>query len=134
MAVWASRYPWLRFTPVFSRADPSWTGHRGWAQDAVVADYPHLGAHEMYACGSEQMTASALETLIRERGVDPERFHADAFVSAVHTPLSIPDQSRTSAAKAHHVNTCQTSVPSVGVVTIKACKKPHQLEYRARPR
>jgi CDP-4-dehydro-6-deoxyglucose reductase/3-phenylpropionate/trans-cinnamate dioxygenase ferredoxin reductase subunit len=58
-------------------------------QDAVLADYPDLTGHEVYACGSELMTATALDTLVRERGIDPQRFHSDAFVSAA-AALTVP--------------------------------------------
>lgn len=82
IAAWTSRHPWLTFTPVLSRADPSWTGARGWVQDAVLADHRDLTGHHIYACGSEPMTTTALDTLVRERGIDPQQFHSDAFVSA----------------------------------------------------
>ncbi|HEY3463532.1 MAG TPA: 2Fe-2S iron-sulfur cluster-binding protein [Amycolatopsis sp.] len=90
VAEWARRYPWLRFTPVLSRADAAWTGAVGWVQDAVLADYPELGARHVYACGNEAMTVAALDTLTRERGLDPERFHADAFVPATGTRPAAP--------------------------------------------
>ncbi|WP_375002391.1 2Fe-2S iron-sulfur cluster-binding protein [Aeromicrobium sp. CTD01-1L150] len=81
-------YPWLTFTPVLSRPDATWTGKAGWVQNAVLADYPDLDDAEVYACGSPQMTQCALDTLTRERDLDPTRFRADAFVSAVpeHSP------------------------------------------------
>lgn len=82
VAEWTRRHPWLSFTPVLSRPDAGWAGAAGWVQDAVLADYAELGQHHVYACGSESMTVTALDTLTRERGLDPGRFHADAFVPA----------------------------------------------------
>lgn len=84
---WTRRYPWLTFTPVLSRPDSGWTGRKGWVQDALLADYPSLSDSRVYACGSPDMTTTALDTLHRKRGLDPERFFADAFVPA-HAALS----------------------------------------------
>ncbi|GAA4617659.1 2Fe-2S iron-sulfur cluster-binding protein [Saccharopolyspora hordei] len=82
VTAWARRYPWFRFTPVLSRPHAGWDGATGWVQEAVLADYPDLTEHHIYACGSEAMTVSAADVLARERDVAPDRFHADAFVSA----------------------------------------------------
>jgi NAD(P)H-flavin reductase/ferredoxin len=79
---WAHRYPWLTFIPVLSCAHANWTGAVGRVQDVAVADHPDLAGHQVYACGSEAMTIAALDTMRRERELDPERFHADAFVPA----------------------------------------------------
>ncbi|MFD4326490.1 2Fe-2S iron-sulfur cluster-binding protein [Nocardioides sp. NPDC058538] len=76
------RYEWLTFTPVVSRPDSTWTGATGWVQDALLADYPDLDQHDVYACGSEAMTIAVVNALITERSFNPERFHADAFVSS----------------------------------------------------
>lgn len=81
--VWTQRHPWLRFTPVLSRPHPGWDGATGWVQTAAIADHPDLSGHHVYACGSEAMTRIAAEQLARECGVAPDRFHSDAFVSAV---------------------------------------------------
>jgi CDP-4-dehydro-6-deoxyglucose reductase len=86
---WTRRYSWLRFTPVLSRPHPGWEGMTGHVQNAVIADYPNLSTHQIYACGSEAMTNSAADALARERGVGPLRFHADAFVSVAGAPTAI---------------------------------------------
>lgn len=80
---WTRRYPWLTFTPVLSRPDDGWSGRKGWVQDVLLADYADLGDARVYACGSPDMTTTALETLHHQRGLDPERFFADAFVPAL---------------------------------------------------
>lgn len=82
VAEWARRYPWLTFTPVLSRPPATWTGAVGRVQDVSIADHRDLAAHQVYACGSEAMTIDALDTMRRERGLHPDRFHADAFVPA----------------------------------------------------
>jgi NAD(P)H-flavin reductase/ferredoxin len=81
---WAARHPWLRFTPVLSRPPASWTGVTGWVQDAVLADYPDLRGHDVYACGSEAMIVSARDVLTARGGLPGERFHADAFVASAN--------------------------------------------------
>lgn len=78
---WTQRHPWLRFTPVLSRPDPGWDGATGWVQAAAIKDHPDLSDRHIYACGSEAMTLTAAE-LARDRGVAPDRFHSDAFISA----------------------------------------------------
>ncbi|MGH3168321.1 MAG: hypothetical protein ACRDN0_20860, partial [Trebonia sp.] len=80
-ARWARRHGWFAFTPVLSRPDPGWTGRTGYVQDALLADRPDLRGHEVYACGAEAMTSSALATLSRAAGLPEDQFHADAFVA-----------------------------------------------------
>ncbi|MGW4440759.1 2Fe-2S iron-sulfur cluster-binding protein [Streptomyces sp. NPDC004596] len=80
---WTRRYPWFRFTPVLSQPHTGWEGAAGWVQAAAIADHPDLSSHHIYACGSEAMTRSAAQELARERDVASDRFHSDAFVSAV---------------------------------------------------
>jgi NAD(P)H-flavin reductase/ferredoxin len=82
---WERRYDWLTFTPVLSRPDAGWTGRTGYVQDALLADRPDLREHQVYACGSEAMTSSALATLSREAGLPEDQFHADAFVPVSET-------------------------------------------------
>jgi NAD(P)H-flavin reductase/ferredoxin len=89
LQTWTRRYPWFRFTPVLSRPHTGWEGMTGWVQEAAIADYPDLSSHHIYACGSEAMTRTAREELARERGMAPDRFHCDAFVSAVAAPVSV---------------------------------------------
>ncbi|WP_030422514.1 FAD-binding oxidoreductase [Streptomyces sp. NRRL F-5065] len=86
---WTKRYPWLRFTAVLSRPHPGWEGATGHVQDVLLADHTDLSTHQIYACGSEAMINSAADALARERGVAPERFHADAFVSAAGAPAAV---------------------------------------------
>ncbi|GAB2754909.1 2Fe-2S iron-sulfur cluster-binding protein [Sinomonas soli] len=86
---WAQRHPWLRFTPVLSRPHPGWEGATGWVHTVAIADHPDLSSSHIYACGSEAMTLTAAEELARERDVAPDRFHSDAFVSAVGAPAAV---------------------------------------------
>ncbi|GAB2998885.1 2Fe-2S iron-sulfur cluster-binding protein [Amycolatopsis acidiphila] len=87
---WAARHDWFSFTPVLSRPPAGWGGATGWVQQAVLADFHDLGDHEVFACGSEAMTTTALATLTREAGLPADRFHADAFVPAAEA-VAVPD-------------------------------------------
>lgn len=78
--------PTVRYIPVLSRSDASWTGARGHVQDAFLAEPAPLDNIVVYACGSEAMIKSASEAF-QARGLSPGRFHSDAFVcSATPTP------------------------------------------------
>ena len=71
----------LRFVPVLSRADAAWAGQRGHVQDVLLRSAPDCSRMAVYACGSSAMVDSARSALA-QAGLDPKRFHADAFVSS----------------------------------------------------
>jgi CDP-4-dehydro-6-deoxyglucose reductase len=73
--------PAVDFIPLTSRADPAWTGRRGYVQDAAVDDGIDPDDTAVYACGSIHMIASARAKLIAI-GLPPKRFFSDAFVSS----------------------------------------------------
>lgn len=78
--------PGLRYVPVLSRGDVDWHGARGHVQDALVHDIAHraapaLSGAAVYACGSEAMIHGA-RRLLADNGLQPKRFHYDAFVSS----------------------------------------------------
>jgi NAD(P)H-flavin reductase/ferredoxin len=84
---WEQRYEWFTFVPVLSRPEAAWAGRTGYVQDALLADRGDVREHDVYACGSEAMTSSALAVLSRDAGLPEERFHADAFVPASGIPV-----------------------------------------------
>jgi CDP-4-dehydro-6-deoxyglucose reductase len=51
------RLPGLRYVPVLSEptADDAWTGRTGFVHQAVMADWPDLSGHQVYACGAPVM-------------------------------------------------------------------------------
>ncbi|MDR1661314.1 MAG: CDP-6-deoxy-delta-3,4-glucoseen reductase [Azoarcus sp.] len=81
---WQTRLPGFRYIPVISGADPDggWTGRRGLAHEAALADFADLSQHEVYACGSPPMIKAARKNLTRERGLPAEAFYADVFTFA----------------------------------------------------
>lgn len=76
--------PLKTFVPVLSRADAAWVGTRGHVQDAFLASSPELGRTIVFACGSDAMIRGAKDQLVRA-GLDPHRFHSDAFVCSSST-------------------------------------------------
>ncbi|MDR1349474.1 MAG: CDP-6-deoxy-delta-3,4-glucoseen reductase [Zoogloeaceae bacterium] len=76
---WAAEQPHIRFTPVLSAADASWQGRTGFVHQAVMADYPDLSQHEVYACGNPAMIDSARQELTTRCHLPEAAFFADAF-------------------------------------------------------
>lgn len=69
----------FNFIPVLSRADPLWTGARGYVQQALLAALPDLSQAAVYACGSDAMIRDA-QTTLTAAGLPTSRFYSDAFV------------------------------------------------------
>lgn len=83
-ARWVEQLPSLRWVPVVSEALPEdhWQGREGLVHRAVMADFPDLSGHQVYACGAPVMVEAARADFTRECGLPPEEFFADAFTSA----------------------------------------------------
>lgn len=71
--------PSMQFLPVASRPAADWPGLRGHVQDVFLASKPDLARTWVYACGSNEMIASAQRQL-EAAGLPGKRFHSDAFV------------------------------------------------------
>ena len=72
-----------RYVPVLSRppADGAWTGRTGYVQQAALHDHQHLGAYQVYACGSPAMVSAARQQLVAAGGLPEAAFFSDAFVT-----------------------------------------------------
>ncbi|MGE0775073.1 MAG: FAD-binding oxidoreductase, partial [Sphingomonadaceae bacterium] len=77
---WAKTLPWFSFTPVLANPEANWEGATGFVQDAVLAQYPDLLGHEVYACGNPIMIAHASKLLIEKGALSADAFYSDAFV------------------------------------------------------
>ena len=79
---WVKQHPNLRFTAVLSEANTEEIEHEhgrtGWVHDAVLADYPNLGAIEVYAAGPPAMI-EAIRATFPARGLTDDRLHFDSF-------------------------------------------------------
>ncbi len=80
----AAQMPQLTYVPVLSEpaVDDAWIGRTGLVHEAVMADWPDLSGHQVYACGAPIMVESAQRDFAARCGLLPEAFFADAFTSA----------------------------------------------------
>jgi CDP-4-dehydro-6-deoxyglucose reductase len=81
-ARWAADHAHIRYTPVLSEAKAGWRGRTGFVHQAVMADYPDLSGHQVYACGAPAMIHAAQEDFRAARGLPESEFFADAFTFA----------------------------------------------------
>jgi CDP-4-dehydro-6-deoxyglucose reductase, E3 len=80
---WAQQQSNLRYVPVVSDALPQdqWSGRTGFVHRAVMADWPDLSGHQVYACGAPVVIDAARADLIGQCGLPPEEYFADSFVT-----------------------------------------------------
>ena len=83
---WAETHEKLRYTPVLSEPLPEddWSGRTGFVHQAVLDDFPDLGAYQVYSSGPPVMIDAAWESFA-ERGLEPEHHFSDAFEFAYET-------------------------------------------------
>jgi len=82
---WAPpKQPGVRFVPVLSRADETWTGARGHVQEVMLHEHPYLADTLVYACGSDAMIDGA-QAKLHAAGLPERQFHSDAFVCSAAT-------------------------------------------------
>jgi NAD(P)H-flavin reductase/quinol-cytochrome oxidoreductase complex cytochrome b subunit len=88
---WAAEHPNFRFVPVLSNPlpDDDWQGRTGLVHEAILADYPDLSGHQLYACGSVQMVEAA-HPAFTTRGLSPDDCFSDAFRLAPHRERETP--------------------------------------------
>ena len=54
----------------------------GFVHRAVMADFPDLSAHQVYACGVPIMVDSAKRDFVGKCGLPEDAFYADSFTTA----------------------------------------------------
>ncbi|MBI3366914.1 MAG: CDP-6-deoxy-delta-3,4-glucoseen reductase [Burkholderiales bacterium] len=79
----AAEMPTLRYVPVLSEPKPqdAWTGRSGLVHQSVMADWPDLSGHQVYACGAPLMVDAAQRDFVQRCGLPADEFYADAFTS-----------------------------------------------------
>jgi NAD(P)H-flavin reductase/ferredoxin len=85
---WAREHTNFTFVPVLSepRPEDQWSGRTGPVHESILADFPDLSAHQVYACGSAQMVAAAQPAFV-EHGIASDDCFSDAFHLAPQRPL-----------------------------------------------
>ena len=80
---WEQEHPNFRYVPVLSEPAPSdhWDGRTGLVHEAILADFPNLSGHEIYACGSMKMVEAARPAFIAH-GLSEQSCFSDAFLPA----------------------------------------------------
>jgi len=71
----------LRYVPVLSDAPASdgWTGRTGLVHQAVMADFPDLSGHQVYACGAPIMVEAAHRDFTTACRLPEDEFYSDSF-------------------------------------------------------
>ena len=79
----AWKHPNLRFVPVLSEPTSGceWKGATGFVHRAVMADFPILSGHQVYACGVPIMVESARTDFVTNCALPMEQFFADSFLT-----------------------------------------------------
>ena len=79
----AAAWPQLRYIPVLSEplAGDGWRGRTGLVHQALMADWPDLSGHQVYACGTPPMVDAAQRDLVARCGLPDDAFISDAFTS-----------------------------------------------------
>ena len=80
---WAQILPHFTYVPVVSDPLPedAWHGRTGFVHAAVMADFPDLSGHQVYACGAPIVVESAQRDYIAKCGLPADEFFADSFTS-----------------------------------------------------
>ena len=77
---WAASHAHISYVPVLSQpaADDAWSGRTGLVHQAILADFPDLSGHQVYACGAPGMIDAARRDFAAQ-GLPEDEFFADAF-------------------------------------------------------
>ena len=78
---WAAENASVSYVPVLSEPAPgdAWEGRTGFVHRAVMADFPDLSGHQVYACGAPVMIDAARHDFVTACRLPEEEFFADAF-------------------------------------------------------
>lgn len=93
---WQVAHANFSYIPVLSEAlaEDGWQGRSGLVHEAVLQDFPDLGAYQIYCCGAPAMVETAHKDFQRH-GMPEHEFFSDAFTFANPPPqnLSATDDS-----------------------------------------
>lgn len=85
-SAWAAEHDRFEYVPVLSDplAQDAWSGRTGFVHEAVLEDFADLSPFGVYASGPPVMVQAGREQFAAH-GLDPARFHSDAFEFAYAT-------------------------------------------------
>jgi len=89
---WAAEHANFTFVPVLSEPKPEdqWIGRTGLVHEAILADFPDLSGHQIYACGSIKMVEAA-HPAFTSHGLAQDDCFSDAFRLAPHIARKTDD-------------------------------------------
>jgi NAD(P)H-flavin reductase/ferredoxin len=92
---WERSHSNFAFVPVLSdpRPEDEWQGRVGLVHEAILADFPDLSAHQVYACGSAAMVQAA-HPAFAARGLSEHDCFSDAFRLAPRVEAKSADMVR----------------------------------------
>ena len=92
---WEKSHSNFKFVPVLSdpRPEDQWQGRVGLVHEAILADFPDLSAHQVYACGSAAMVQAA-HPAFAARGLSEHDCFSDAFRLAPRVETKAADMVR----------------------------------------
>jgi NAD(P)H-flavin reductase/quinol-cytochrome oxidoreductase complex cytochrome b subunit len=92
---WEREHDNFRFVPVLSapRPEDRWEGRVGLVHEAILADFPDLASHQVYACGSAGMVQAAHPAFMA-RGLSEHDCFSDAFRLAPRVEAKSADMVR----------------------------------------
>lgn len=73
----SEEHAWFDYRPALSRDD--WVGRRGRVPALLAADFPRAAGHVAYVCGSPEMVADTMKTLMRARLFPRDIYREDFF-------------------------------------------------------
>jgi CDP-4-dehydro-6-deoxyglucose reductase len=84
---WEKEHANFSYTPVLSEPLPEddWHGRTGLVHDAILADYPDLSDHDLYASGPPVMVEAGTHRF-PSHGLDLAHYYSDAFEYAKDVP------------------------------------------------
>lgn len=90
---WAREHANFHFVPVVQEPELSdgWTGRTGLVHEAILQDFPSLGGHEIYACGSVRMVEAVFPHL-KAQGAEEGMCFSDAFVLSARSAALQPKE------------------------------------------
>jgi NAD(P)H-flavin reductase/ferredoxin len=109
---WAREHDNFVFVPVLSEPAPedNWSGRSGLVHEAILADFPDLSEHQVYACGSVAMVQTAHPAFMAH-GMSEHDCFSDAFKLAPQLRASSAEMVQPAASRTWRSETLLKAKP-----------------------